>query len=325
MKKISNGIIIAVDAGHGSNTAGKRTPNMPVDIDFDGDGIVDVKKGTAIKEHIANVGVCVFLDKELERCGFKVFKSGWQDEDATDDEDVDLATRQELIRKAGCQYSVSVHFNAFGDGKEFNIAEGVGTYYHSNDDRIGDSKLLATIIHKHLTQGTVQKDRGLNRGSFAMVNCINLNTKASVLVELAFMTNKREAISMMGNAAFWKESAVEICKGFCEYLNVRYIGENEEKKEEEKKEEQKGDEKNKGEKFYIVQVGAFQKLSNAKVLKEKMIKAGYSDAFIKKSTENNIILYRVQVGAFHVKSNAVRMLSKLHQTGFDAIIKENER
>lgn len=51
---------IAVDAGHGSNTVGKRTPPMPVDIDFNGDGIIDVKKGDSIREHIANTGVANF-------------------------------------------------------------------------------------------------------------------------------------------------------------------------------------------------------------------------------------------------------------------------
>lgn len=42
-------IRIAIDTGHGSNTAGKRTPPMPVDVDFESDDIVDVKKGQPIK------------------------------------------------------------------------------------------------------------------------------------------------------------------------------------------------------------------------------------------------------------------------------------
>jgi N-acetylmuramoyl-L-alanine amidase len=49
-------IKIAVDAGHGFNTAGKWTSPMPQDIDFENDGVIDVEKGTAIREHIANVG-----------------------------------------------------------------------------------------------------------------------------------------------------------------------------------------------------------------------------------------------------------------------------
>ena len=37
-------IKIAVDAGHGSNTPGKRTPPMPKNIDFEADGVIDVKR-----------------------------------------------------------------------------------------------------------------------------------------------------------------------------------------------------------------------------------------------------------------------------------------
>jgi len=39
---------IAIDAGHGSNTAGKRTPPFPYDIPEYG-----VKKGEQFREHIA--------------------------------------------------------------------------------------------------------------------------------------------------------------------------------------------------------------------------------------------------------------------------------
>jgi N-acetylmuramoyl-L-alanine amidase len=311
-----NGFIIAVDAGHGSETAGKRTPKMPVDIDFDGDNVVDVKKGTSIKEHIANVGVCVFLAKELERCGFTVFKSAWDDENATNDPDVDLSKRQELIRKAGCQYSVSVHFNALGDGQTFNSGQGVGTYYHLKDERTRDSKALAEIVQKHLAAGTTQTNRGVNRGGFAMVNCLNLNTKASILVELAFMTNQNEAISMMGNAKFWKECAVEICKGFCEYLKVEY-------QEEKPIDQGEGNTSEPNKKMiYTVQLGAFRTLLTAKIFKEKIAKVGFRNATIKKITVNQKKLYAVQIGTYSNKEYANTILSKAQKSGLDGMVKE---
>ena len=43
-----------------------------------------------------------------------------------------------------------------------------------------------------------------------MCNCVSLGTKASILVELAFMTNLHEATNLMGNADFWQECAEEI-------------------------------------------------------------------------------------------------------------------
>ena len=63
-------MLINVDAGHGSNTAGKRTPPLPSAIDIDKDGKVDIKKGEQYREHYANVGVASLLVEELQRCGF---------------------------------------------------------------------------------------------------------------------------------------------------------------------------------------------------------------------------------------------------------------
>ena len=91
-------IKIGVDAGHGSDTAGHRTPPMPTNIDFEKDGKIDVKKGSSIKEHIASVGVCVRLEEELIRNGFAVIKTGWDDANAHNDKDIPLATRQATIK-----------------------------------------------------------------------------------------------------------------------------------------------------------------------------------------------------------------------------------
>jgi hypothetical protein len=61
-----------------------------------------------------------------------------------------------------------------------------------------------------------------------MCDCEALGTNAAVLTELAFMTNEREAVTMMANAAFWLESAEEICKGVCQYLGINYTPDEEE-------------------------------------------------------------------------------------------------
>lgn len=211
-------IKIAIDCGHGSNTPGKRTPPLPFDLDFDGDGIIDVKKGESIHEHTADVGVAKYLVKELERCGFEVYQS------AFGDEDVPLTQRQANIKNAGCDYSVSIHFNAIGDGKTFNDVTGTGVFYHKNYP--GDSKRLSDIILKHLLNSADQRSIGSNgEHSYAVCNTSVMGTKASVLVECAFMTNLNEVETMMGNADYWKETAQEIAQAFCEYTGVPYIQE----------------------------------------------------------------------------------------------------
>lgn len=264
-------IKIAVDAGHGSDTPGHRTPPMPMNIDFERDGKIDVKKGSPIKEHIASVGVCVRLEEELLRNGFNIIKTGWNDANAQNDENIPLATRQATIKKAACKYSISVHFNAYGDGSSFNSAEGVGTYIHSKSSRVGNSKKLAEYVQKHLAKGTKQKNRGVNKAELAMCNCTSLGTKASILVELAFMTNLHEATNLMGNVKFWQECAEEICKGFCEMEGKAYIAKS-----------TNTDNNSSQQSIYSVQIGAFSKLENAKNQLSKAKEAGFKDAFIQK-------------------------------------------
>jgi N-acetylmuramoyl-L-alanine amidase len=214
---------INVDAGHGSNTAGKRTPPIPGAIDVNGDGKTDIKKGEQYREHYANVGVAIFLLRELQRCGFDTMQTGFDDDNAYDDPDTALSARQAAIAKANCDYSISVHFNAFGDGASFNTAQGVGIYIH--DKHQGQSKKLAETVLKHLAGGTKQTNRGVTPYGYAMVNCNNMDVKGAILVELAFMTNLHEATELMASEKFWQECAQEICRGLCEFTGVKYISE----------------------------------------------------------------------------------------------------
>lgn len=220
---------IGIDAGHRSTTPGKRTPPMPHDVDVYGDGSLIIKEGEQYHEHVASVGVCVKLDSALSRCGLETAKIAWNDANGTDDETLDdLGDRQEYVKEQGCNLLISIHWNAYGDGMSFTSPEGVETYYHSDPNNAGDSNRLASKIQKFLIQGSVQENRGVKNDAFAMCDCEAMKTRAAVLTELAFMTNEREAVSLMANASFWKESAEEICKGVCDYLGISYVPEEEE-------------------------------------------------------------------------------------------------
>jgi N-acetylmuramoyl-L-alanine amidase len=212
---------INIDAGHGSNTAGKRTPPFPKDVKVS--DTLTVKKGEQLREHIANVGVAYLLEKELKRCGFNTMRTGWNDANASDDTDVSLTDRQKAIVNASCDYSISIHFNAYGDGVSFNTAEGVGVYIH--DKYPGQSKKLAEKVLGYLVQGTKQQNRGVSSKGLAMANCNSMKVKGAIICELAFMTNLREATELMASEKFWKECAIEICKGVCDYVGVKYVPE----------------------------------------------------------------------------------------------------
>ena len=190
---------VAIDAGHGSNTAGKRTPD-------------------GYREHWINVACASFCDSALKRCGIDTLRVAWDDGNAMDDEDTALSTRQTLIKVNKCQVSVSFHANAYGNG--WNDANGVETLISNKYP--ADSRNLADIVQKYLVQGTKQKNRGVKTQSLAMCNCNAMGTKASILVEIGFMTNKVEA-SLMKTDKFCREQAEEVAHGICDYLGVKYV------------------------------------------------------------------------------------------------------
>ena len=194
---------IAIDAGHGSNTAGKRTPS-------------------GYREHYANVVVANYLYDILKAnpSHFDVIRTGWDDESYMDDEDTSLGNRQRTIKNNGCSISISIHFNASGNGKTYNNASGIETYYHKT--KYADSKKLATCVQSELIKGTPQKNRGVKQGALAMCNCSAMGTKASILCELGFMTNLTEA-TLMQDKDFCKECAREIAQGIANYLNIDIV------------------------------------------------------------------------------------------------------
>lgn len=194
---------IAIDAGHGSNTAGKRTPD-------------------GYREHWINVKCAAYFEAAMKRCGFDTLRVGWNDSNANDDSDTALSARQKLIKAAKCHISVSWHANAYGDGIHYNSGQGIETLIHSDSGKAGDSRKLADKVQAYLIQGTQQKNRGVKTQSLAMCNCSVMGTKASILIEAGFMTNEYEA-SLLKSDAFCLECAEEAARGVCEYLGVPYI------------------------------------------------------------------------------------------------------
>lgn len=215
-------IRIAIDAGHGSNTAGKRTSPFTKDVDVNNNGSADVMKGEQYREHYANVGVCNILYDILECRGYDLIKTGWDNANSKDDPDESLSSRQKKIKNFITELSVSVHFNASGgNGMKFNNADGVGIYIH--DKHSANSKALAEYILSELTKGSKQDCRGITKQGLSLCNCKTMGTAASILCELAFMTNEHEAQELMANDSFWLESAMEIFNGIEKYILNSYL------------------------------------------------------------------------------------------------------
>ena len=195
---------VAIDAGHGSDTAGKRTPD-------------------GYREHWINVKTAYYCEQLLQQHGVETVRIAWNDLNATDDSNVPLTTRQAQIKAAGCDYAVSMHANAYGSGSSYNSAEGVSTHIHNQVSKRGDSQSMATFIQSELIKGTAQKNRGVVPQELAMCNCNAMNVKAACLVEIAFMTNQREA-ELMKTDAFCKEQGEDVARGILKYLNIPVQG-----------------------------------------------------------------------------------------------------
>lgn len=273
---------VAIDAGHGYNTAGKRSAPFVQQITHTFDGhTITVRKGEQFREHVANVGVAFYLTAELERCGVEVFKSAWDNFDGTDDiapadSTADVIARQQKISAAKCDYSISCHFNASGgSGKEFDTGRGIETLYHTNKAKVKDGKAFAEAIHAEVCKVfPEQKNRGTVGGDgWGMCNATGLNVKAACIVECAFMTNQQEAENYFCNPEAWKKYAVGIAKGFCNYAGIKYIAEDVKPAAAAAQTAKKT--------VYRVQVGSYSVYDNAKAQKAKLKAAGFEGIIVK--------------------------------------------
>lgn len=198
--------LIVIDAGHGSSTPGKRTPD-------------------GYREHWINVACAYFAEKALKRCGFTTKKCAWDDRDAKNDTDITITKRQELVRNAGADAVISFHANASNSNNQWDNATGCSIYIHGTDYKRKDSRKMAENINKYLCHGTEQRNRGIHeRTDLGMVNAYYMKVKHAVLVEIGFMTNKEEA-ELMKTDAFCKEQAEDCVKGICDTFGKKYIPE----------------------------------------------------------------------------------------------------
>jgi tetratricopeptide (TPR) repeat protein len=71
--------------------------------------------------------------------------------------------------------------------------------------------------------------------------------------------------------------------------------------------------------FYIIQLGAFSGIKNAKKLVKRLTRKKY-DSYIQKVRKDGRVLYRVRGGKFSNKAYAKRLLRRLRKDGFPAKI-----
>jgi N-acetylmuramoyl-L-alanine amidase len=202
-------ILIALSDGHGIDTAGKRTPELP-------NGQKSEIGRPYMNENLFNRAVIKYLDIELRRIGFKTLLV------APTDADTPLSTRTNLANAKNVDVYVSVHANA--NTSKFGEWGGIETFCMTS----GEGNRIGKILHKHVMGGTKLVDRGVKDGSHLWE--IRKPNAPAILLELGFMDSHKDYVYLLTDA-YRRECAIEIAQGLCEVYGVKYV---EEKKEVEK-------------------------------------------------------------------------------------------
>ena len=186
--------LVGIDAGHGMNTAGKRTPKLQEDLYIDGKLVK--KKGQCIHEFEWNIGVSKYLAKALERCGIDYIYL--MDKDGSTD--TPLSTRASKANKAKCDIVVSDHYNAFGGCAKFLDRKGgllVLRTQNCSSKSIKLGELIAKQLEEDIDYGYsygLRKDIDISGFTLAILRQTNM---PAILIEYGFMDVLREAKLML--------------------------------------------------------------------------------------------------------------------------------
>lgn len=181
---------IALDAGHGLHTAGKRTP----------DGIREWSLNDKVRDKVVDI---------LSKYDVEIMHTDGNEGET----DEDLVARIRQYKAAGVDAFVSIHHNAW-TGK-WNDATGVEVFTDTNYNE-QDLK-LATLIYERMVKYTGLRGRGVQHTNFLV---INQDIIPAVLCEGGFMDGTKDykiITSDEGQAAY----ARAVAEGLIEFLNLK--------------------------------------------------------------------------------------------------------
>ncbi|NCB05265.1 MAG: hypothetical protein EOM69_07055, partial [Clostridia bacterium] len=175
---------ICIDAGHGIETAGKRSP----------DG--------SYLEYEFNRDVAARIKAHLERCGLQTVLT------CTGERDVPLSDRCAISNRAGCELFLSIHTNA--SGNDWSDVTGWSAHIIA---RGGKAEQLAEQIRAVAIPLLGCRDRGVNVNNYQVLR----DTKCpAVLIEFGFLSNQTETFRMLDPA--WQDQSVSaVAEGVLAY------------------------------------------------------------------------------------------------------------
>ena len=202
--------LVAVDSGHGMETAGKRTPAIPEEW-------FGKKKGEVIHEKEFNKPAADYLITALKRCGFQTLNV------SPGTSDLPLTDRWKAANAAKADIFISKHYNA--STGNWGNAHGIETIISQYAGE--DSKKLASLVQAELVQAHKREDRGVKADivqSGINIAVLHNTNMPAILTESGFMDNLAEAKTML-DPEFQKADGEATCKGICNYFGVKYVEE----------------------------------------------------------------------------------------------------
>lgn len=167
------GKIITIDPGHGGSDPGAVS-----------------KKGTY--EKTITLSMAKKLKEDLEKMGAKVYLTRSTDVDVAGknaDDEEELQARVNIAEKYDSDLFISLHINSSVNSK----ASGISTYYYPKTNY---DNTLAKCIHKQLTSNFKLTDMGIREANFYVTKRCSM---PAVLMELGFISNKKEEKTISGN------------------------------------------------------------------------------------------------------------------------------
>lgn len=213
--------LVAIDAGHGMKTAGKRTPALLKDVVVNGK--IVKRKGEIIHEHEFNRAVAKYIAAGLKRNGIDYMYTA----DMVGTSDIALTTRASKANKANADILVSCHYNAIGSCASFQTRT-KGLLVLRTKDCSQNSIDLGKKIHDKLKADCeYEYSFGLRRDvdvSGFTLAILRQTTMPAVLIEYGFMDYEKEAMKML-NPVWQKQCAEATVKGICNYFGIKYKAE----------------------------------------------------------------------------------------------------
>ncbi len=192
MSKLA-GQVIAVDPGHGG-----------IDGGANGNGLIEKNITLTVAQKLAGI---------LEANGAKVLMTRTEDVDfytrGKGGKRNDLLTRVDFINNSGANVFVSIHCNAIRDAR----LSGSQIFYHPGKE---ENRMIAETMQRALKNFPPGNRRQAKKDLDIIV--LNATNIPGVLVEIGYLTNKREA-DMLADEAYQQNLAEHIAKALAYHFS----------------------------------------------------------------------------------------------------------